>query len=66
MTIREQAMRSFGFDVVGKLTRLPDVFYGVEDHQHGRLYIDEARNEYHTDSMGKELGCIVTADGGVM
>lgn len=66
MTIREQAKRSFGFEVVGKLTRMPDVFYGVEDHQHGRLYMDEAGNEYHTDSKGKALGCIVTADGGVM
>ena len=65
MTIREQAKRSFGFDVVGKLTRMPDVYYGMENH-HYRLYTDEAGNEYHTDSKGKVLGCIVTADGGVM
>lgn len=66
MTIREQAKRSFGFDVAGKLTRMPDVFYGVGKYQHGRLYMDEAGNEYHTDSKGRELECIVTVDGGVM
>ena len=65
MTIREQAKKSFHFDVVGKLRRLPDVYYGME-HHHDRLYIDEAGNEYHTDSKRRVLGCIVTADGGIM
>ena len=45
MTVREYAKLK-GFEVVGKLKRLPDVYYGVENKSHYPLWIDEALNEY--------------------
>lgn len=35
MTVREYA-KSVGFEVVGKLKRLPDVHYGIDDKHHYR------------------------------
>ncbi len=65
MTVREYAKLK-GFEVVGKLKRLPDVYYGVENKSHYPLWIDEAWNEY-CDSYGKcDCYCIITADGGVI
>ena len=63
MNIREEAEK-LGFPPVGNLRRLPDVHYGV-DGRHYPLWIDEAGNEFCLTDDGKELGCIITADGGV-
>lgn len=65
MTVREYA-KSVGFEVVGKLKRLPDVHYGMDDKHRYPLWIDEAGNEY-CGSHGKcDCYCIITADGGVI
>lgn len=65
MTIREQAKKVFGFEVVGRLTRMKDTYFGVQ-YSHYPLWMDEAGNEYDMSADGKTLECIVTADGGVM
>ena len=44
MTVREYA-KSVGFEIAGKLKRLPDVYYGMDDSHHYPLWIDEAGNE---------------------
>ena len=44
ISARELA-KILNFEVVGKLTRLPDSYYGLRSHY--PLYIDEAGNEYH-------------------
>lgn len=68
MTIREYAKKR-GFEVVGKLTRHPeleydfDSFTGERKHIGSKFYKDEGGNEYY---VGKKGVCIVTADGGVM
>ncbi len=64
MTVREFA-KSKGFTVVGKLRRMPDKYYGM-DNRHYPWYMDEANNEYLMDDDGVSCGCIVTADGGVI
>ena len=62
MTIREYAQRH-GFDVVGKLKRIPAFDGRDPDGKRYRFYMDEANNEYTINSNGV---CIVTADGGVI
>jgi hypothetical protein len=62
MTCREYAKRN-GFDVVGKLKRMPDHF----DPFRGKLfrwYTDEASNEYHMDNSSGVWECyaIVTQE----
>lgn len=65
MKIREYA-KLVGFEIVGKLSRFPKgETYGI-DYRKQRAYIDEAGNEYYTDS-GDACGCcIVTADGRII
>jgi urate oxidase len=65
MSIREYA-KSVGFEVVGKLKRLPDVYYGMDNKHHYPLWIDEAGNEYCGSNGGCDCYCIITADGGVI
>jgi len=62
MTIREYARRH-NVDVVGRLKRLPAHDGSDPDGTPYRFYIDEANNEFTTNSNGV---CIVTADGGVI
>lgn len=65
MTVREYA-KSVGFEIAGKLKRLPDVYYGMDNSHHYPLWIDEAGNEY-CGSYSRDGGyCIITADGGVI
>lgn len=64
MNIRKEA-ESWGHPVVGKLKRMPDVYYGMGS-AHYPLWMDEAGNEYCLSDDGKKLGCIITADGGVI
>ena len=66
MSCREYAMY-YGFPVVGKLKRMPDRYYGVQNG-HYRWYMDEAGNEYLMDNpYGKWIcSCIVTWDGRVI
>ena len=66
MTVREYAKLK-GFEVVGKLKRLPDVYYGVGNKSHYPLWIDEAGNEYcgsALENIGQRDGR--SADGGVI
>lgn len=65
MTIREYA-KSIGFEVVGKLKRLPDVYYGMGNNNHYPLWIDEAGNEYCGGYSKDDGYCIITADGSVI
>lgn len=65
MTVREYA-KLMRFEVVGKLKRLPDVYYGVENKSHYPLWIDEAGNEYCGSYNKDDCYCIITADGGVI
>nr|DAQ79722.1 MAG TPA: hypothetical protein [Caudoviricetes sp.] len=65
MTVREYAKLK-RFEVVGKLKRLPDVYYGVENKSHYPLWIDEAGNEYCGSYNKDDCYCIITADGGVI
>jgi hypothetical protein len=65
MTVREYSKLK-GFEVVGKLKRLPDVYYGVDNKSHYPLWIDEAGNEYCGDYSKDGCYCIITADGGVI
>ena len=64
MDIRKAAEK-MGYSVVGKLKRMPDVYYGLSG-KHYPLWVDEAGNEYCLSDDGKELDCIITADGGVI
>lgn len=59
MKIRDYA-KEVGFEIVGKLTRHPELEYDCDDCRH---YVDEADNEY---IVGKNGVCIVTADGDVI
>lgn len=68
MTVREYA-KAVGFEVVGRLRRLPDVYYGMDNRHHYPLWIDEAGNEYcgsYRPHHPNEGYCIITADGGVI
>ena len=65
MTIREYA-KNIGFEVVGKLKRLPDVHYGMGNSNNYPLWIDEAGNEYCGSYSKDDSCCIITADGGVI
>lgn len=65
MTIREYA-KNIGFEVVGKLKRLPDVHYGMGNSNNYPLWIDEAWNEYCGSYSKDDSYCIITADGGVI
>lgn len=66
--IREYA-KKVGHEVVGKLTRHPelerklDSFTLEEVRTEERFYMDEAKNEYWVGPKGV---CIVTADGGAI
>lgn len=64
MNIRKEAER-MGYTVIGKLKRMPDVYYGM-GQAHYPLWVDEAGNEYCLSNDGKELDCIITANGGVI
>lgn len=66
MSIRDYA-KSVGFEVVGKLKRLPDAHYGIDNEHTYPLWIDEAGNQY-CGSYAKKGGlyCIITADGAVI
>lgn len=61
--IREYAL-SKGFEIVGKLKRLPDARYGVGNRKYP-VWIDEAGNEY-CGSYSNGCYCIITADGRVI
>ena len=64
ISVRELA-KILGFEIVGKLTRLPDGTYGIGGHY--PIYIDEAGNEYLPGLVGDvSCGCIIKADGGVI
>lgn len=65
MTVREYA-KSVGFEVVGKLKRLPDVHFGMDDRRKYPVWIDEAGNEYCGSYAKGGCYCIITADGGVI
>lgn len=65
MNIRAEAKRRFKFTPVGKLKRMPDIYYGI-GNAHYPWYMDEAGNEFCLTNDGKELACIITADGGVL
>ena len=65
MSIRQYA-KIVGFEVVGKLKRLPDVYYGMDDKHHYPLWIDEAGNEYCGSNGRCDCYCIITADGGII
>ena len=65
MTVREYA-KAVGFEVVGRLRRLPDAYCGMDDKRHYPLWIDEAGNEYCGGYRPNEGYCIITADGGVI
>ena len=58
--------KSVGFAVVGKLRRMPDKYYGMDNKHHYPCYMDEANNEYHMGDNGVCCGCIVTADGKII
>ena len=68
MTIREYA-KSVGFEVVGKLKRLPDEHWkgtptiGASDY---RMWIDEAGNVYEYRYNNHNHFCIITADDGTV
>lgn len=65
MTIREFA-KAKGFEIVGRLRRLPDVYYGMDNKHHYPLWIDEAGNEYCGGHHPNDGYCIIAADGGVI
>jgi len=50
----------------GKLRRMPDKYYGMDNEHHYPWYMDEANNEYLMDDNGSVCGCIVTADGKII
>ena len=61
MSFRDYA-KSRGFTVVGKLRRVKDRHYGVQD-SHYPLWVDEAGNEYMRNKTGF---CIVTKEGAIL
>lgn len=66
-TIREFA-KEVGFEIVGKLTRHPELemelqWDGTKKRGKERIYLDEAGNEY---IIGQKGVCIVDTDGGVI
>lgn len=64
MTVREYA-KMVGFEVVGKLHRMPDRPYGIGNGSYP-WYMDDAGNEYLMCDNEVSPGCIVTADGKVI
>lgn len=58
MSIREQA-KSFGFEIIGILTRRSDLEYSNLE----RIYLDDAGNEY---ILRRGILTIITFDGGVI
>lgn len=64
MTIREQAAKTFGHTVVGKLKQMPEG--GYEKDFGLRWYTDEAGAEYFAKKDGNKLVWITTSLGGVM
>lgn len=65
MNVREYA-KSVGFTVVGKLRRMPDVHYGMDDNRKYPVWIDEAGNEYCGSYSKDGCFCIITSDGSVI
>ena len=65
MTVHEYA-KLVGFEVVGKLKRMPDVHYGLDGKYHYPLWIDEADNKYCGSYNKDGCYCIITADGRVI
>ena len=65
MSIREYAKLK-GVEVGGKLSRLPDVYYGMDNNHHYPVWIDEAGNEFCGSYSKDGCYCIITADGGVI
>lgn len=63
--IREYA-KCVGHEIVGRLKRMPDVHYGMDNNHSYRLYIDEIGNEYSVTGNGVNDVCIVTKDGAVI
>lgn len=64
MTAREYA-KAVGHKVVGKLKRMPNKHYGMDNKHSYPWWIDEAGNEYLIDKKAEQF-CIITADGGVI
>ena len=64
MTAREYA-KSVGHTVVGKLKRMPNKHYGMDDKHSYPWWVDEAGNEYLIDNKSEQF-CIIKADGGVV
>lgn len=64
ISVRDYA-KSVGFTVVGKLKRMPDKYYGMDNEHHYPWYIDEAGNEYLMDDRSRQY-CIITAEGHVI
>lgn len=67
MTIRQFA-KSVGHEVVGKLTRHPELeMFNEEDNKNRRYrcYLDEEGNEYWVDTK-KHGVSITTVDGGII
>ena len=65
MTVREFAAE-VGFQIVGKLKRMPNMRDSLNDETGYPWYMDEAGNEYLMSVDGKRCVCIITADGGVI
>ena len=65
VSVREFAAE-VGFEVIGKLKRMPNMRNGMNDKKGYPWYMDEAGNEYLMTPDGKRCVCIVTADGGVI
>ncbi len=64
ISVRDYA-KAVGFTVVGKLKRMPDKYYGMDNKHHYPWYIDEAGNEYLIDNKSDQH-CIITAEGHVI
>ena len=66
MNCREYA-ENRGVQVVGKLQRMPDRYYGVQYDRYP-WFLDDAGNEYIIDVSGGKwvCSCIVTADGRII
>ena len=62
MNCREYA-KYCGVKVVGKLKRMPNKHYGMDDSHSYPWYIDDAGNEYLMADDGHACTCIVEADG---
>lgn len=57
--------KAVGFEIVGKLRRIPDVHYGICDY-HYPVWIDEAGNKFCGSYNTGGCYCIITADGRII